>query len=180
MCIRDRLKDVLLRVGLRAETEIVLRTGLEKFPNSRLLRVYLAETLSGIGRSAEALNTLEQASRLPASDKAQRALVFQRIGSVQLALNHTDDALKAYRQAVDIEPGSSESRIELGKAYFTVNRLEDAQAEFERVVREMPDNNEARLRLSETYLARGQWERAATAAERAIKLGTSDPRALYL
>jgi tetratricopeptide (TPR) repeat protein len=174
----DRLKDILLRVGLRAETEIVLRTGLEKFPDSRLLRVYLAETLLGSGRSAEALNVLEQASRLPGRE--QRALVFQRIGTVQLALNHTDDALTAYRQAVEIEPGSSECRIELGKAYFAVNRLEDAQAEFERAVRGTPDNKEAHLRLSETHLARGQWERAAAAAERAIKLGASDPRALYL
>ena len=176
----DLLKDILLRVGLRAETELVLRTGLEKFPDSRLLRVYLAETLLGAGRAAEALNILEQASRLPASDKAQRALVFQRIGSVQLALNHTDDALTAYRQAVEIEPGSSECRIELGKAYFAVNRLEDAQTEFERAVRGTPDNKEAHLRLSETHLASGQWERAAAAAERAIKLGASDPRALYL
>ena len=176
----DLLKDILLRVGLRAETELVLRTGLEKFPDSRLLRVYLAETLLGAGRAAEALNILEQASRLPASDKAQRALVFQRIGSVHLALNHTDDALTAYRQAVEIEPGSSECRIELGKAYFAVNRLEDAQTEFERAVRGTPDNKEAHLRLSETHLASGQWERAAAAAERAIKLGASDPRALYL
>ena len=183
----DQLKDILLRVGLRAETELVLRTGLEKFPDSRLLRVYFAETLLGTGRPAEALNILEQASRLPgrggresASDREQRALVFQSIGSVQLALNHTDDALTAYRQAVEIEPGSSAARIELGKAYFALNRLEDAQTEFERAVLATADNKEAHLRSSETHLALGQWERAAAAAERAITLGASDPRALYL
>ena len=182
----EPLKDILLRVGLRAETELVLRTGLETYPNSRLLRIYLAEMLSGTGRSPEALSILEEASRLPnrgldaASDRRQRAVVFQYIGSTQLARNHMDEALNAYRQAVELAPLLSEGRIQLGKAYFAGNRLEEAQVEFERVVREAPNNNEAYLSLSETYLARGQWERAAAAGKRAIELGSSDSRALYL
>ena len=61
----EQLKDILLGVGLRAETEIVLRTGLDRFPESRLLRIYLAEVLSGMGRSLEALDILKEASRLP-------------------------------------------------------------------------------------------------------------------
>ena len=183
----EQIKDILLRVGLRTETEIVLRTGLETFPESRLLRIYLADALSGMGRSLEALDILEEASRLPrierldaATDGQQRAIVSQRIGSIQSALNHPDDALIAYRQAVQIAPGWAEGRIELGKAYFAGNRLEEAQAEFERVVRETPGNTEAHLSLSEAYLARGQWERAAAAAKRAIELGASASRALYL
>jgi tetratricopeptide (TPR) repeat protein len=182
----EQLKDILLGVGLRAEAEIVLRTGFEKFPDSRLLRIYLAEVLSGTGRSLEALNILEEASRLrpegleAASDRQQGAVVLQRIGSVQLGLNHMDKALAAYRQAVELAPEWSEGRIELGKAHFAGNRLEEAQAEFERVVRQAPNNNEAHLSLSEVYLARGQWERAATAAERAIQLGARDSRAPYV
>ena len=56
----EQIKDILLGVGLRAETEIVLRTGLERFPESRLLRIYLAEVLSGMGRSPESLGILGQ------------------------------------------------------------------------------------------------------------------------
>src|SRR5438034_868073 len=89
----EQIKDILLGVGLRAETEIVLRTGLEGFPESRLLRIYLAEVLSGMGRSPEALGILEEASRLPrlegldaATDRQQRAIAFLRIGSVQSTL----------------------------------------------------------------------------------------------
>jgi len=183
----EQLKDILLRVGLRAETEVVLRTGLEKFPDSRLLRIYLADTLSETGRSPEALTILEQASRLPpregldsAADRQQRAVVFQRIGSVQLALNHMDEALAAFRQAVELAPAWSEGRIRLAKAHFAGNRLEEAQSEFERVVREAPNNKEAHLSLSELYLARGKWDLAATAAERSIQLGGADSRALYV
>src|SRR5262249_37271651 len=146
------------------------------------LRIYLAEVLSGSGRSPDALSLLEEASRLPTpeSDRQQRALIFQRIGSVHLALNRTDDALTAYRQVVQIAPEWSDGRIKLGKAYFAVNRWDEAQAEFERAAREMPNNREAHVSLAETYLARGAWQRAAASAERAIKLGASDSRALYL
>lgn len=183
----ERLKDILLGVGLRAETEIVLRAGLERFPDSRLLRTYLAEALSGMGRSLEALGILEEAGRLPrpewrdaATDRQQRAITFLRIGSIYSAMSRSDDALTAYQRAVEIAPERSEGRIEIGKAYFAGNRLEEAQAELERVVRETPDNKEAHLSLSEAYLARGQWERAAAAAERATKLGVSDSRVFYL
>ncbi|MBI2150147.1 MAG: tetratricopeptide repeat protein [Acidobacteria bacterium] len=183
----EQIKEVLLGVGLRAESEIVLRTGLVRFPESRLLRVYLAEVLSGTGRSVEALGILEEANRLPrpagmdaATDRQQRALILQRIGSIQSELAHFDHSLTAYRQAVEIAPERSEGRIQLGKAYFAGNRLEQAQAEFERVGRETPDNKEAHLSLSGTYLARGQWKQAAAAAERAVKLDSSNSRALYL
>jgi tetratricopeptide (TPR) repeat protein len=183
----EQIKEVLLGVGLKAETEIVLWTGLDRFPESRLLRIYLADVLSGTGRSLEALGILEEASRLPrpeevdaATDRQQRALIFQHIGSIQSELTHLDEALAAYRQAVQLAPESSEGRIRLGKAYFDSNRLEEAQAEFERAVQAAPNNKEAHLGLSGAFLARGQRERAAAAAERAVKLDTSNSRALYL
>ena len=183
----EPIKNILLGAGLKAENELVLRTGLERCPESRLLRVYLAETLSGMGRSQEALNVLEEASRLrpttgtdPATDRQQRALILLRMGSMHSAMSRLEDALRFYRQVVEAAPQWVEGRIHLGKAYFNVNRLEEAQAEFERAVLVAPDDKSAHLSLSEVYVARGQWERAAAAAERAIKLGTSDSRALYL
>jgi tetratricopeptide (TPR) repeat protein len=183
----EQIKDILLRVGLRAETELVLRTGLDRFPRSRLLRIYLAEVLSGMGQSLEALRILDDASRLPrpegldaASDRQQRAIIFLHIGNVHLGTSRLDDALIAYRQAAEIAPSWSEARIQLGKSYFAGNRLDEARAEFERAVRETPTNKQAHLSLSETYLALGQWERAAASAEHAIELGASDSRALYV
>ena len=181
------IKDVLLGAGLRTETEVVLRAGLDRFPKSRLLRIYLAEVLSGTGRSLDALSILEEARRLPrpegmdaTTEAQQRAVIFQRIGRVQSGLAHPDDALNGYRQAVAIAPGSSEARIALGKAYLATDRLKEAQAEFERAVRETPGDKDAHLSLSEAYLATGQWERSAAAAARAVELGASDSRAIYV
>jgi tetratricopeptide (TPR) repeat protein len=182
-----QMKDILLEVGLSGETELVLRKGLDKFPKSRILRIYLADLMAGTGRTQSALGVLEEAGRLSkpeglddGTDRQQRSIIYQRIGDIQSALTHFDDALAAYRQAVELYPTSQEGRVKVGKAYFASNRLEEARAEFERAIREMPDNDEAHLNLSEAYLAGGDWQRAAAAASRAIELGASDSRALYL
>src|SRR5688572_27834890 len=120
----ELMKDALLGVGLKAEAEIVLRAGLKTLPESRLLRIYVADVLSGTGRSPEALGILEEASRI-STDRQERAVIFQRIGSVQSGLARLDEAFRAYRQAVEIAPESTGARIQLGKAYFDSNRLEE-------------------------------------------------------
>jgi len=183
----EQVKKILFGVGLKAESESVLRTALERFPKSRLLRINLAEVLSETGRTPDALAVLEEASRIPrpdgldaGTDARQRAIILVRIGSMQWALSRPDDALKTYRQAVTVAPRWPEARISLGKAYLNEHRLEEAQTEFERSVKDAPDSGEAYLSLAELYVARGQWERGATAAGRAIELGAKDPRALYL
>jgi tetratricopeptide (TPR) repeat protein len=182
-----QMKDILLEVGLSNETEGILRAGLTKFPQSRILHIYLADLLAETGRTQNALGVLEETYRLPrpegvdeARDRQQQAIVQQRIGDMQSALNNLDGAVAAYRRSLEVDPAAPAGRVKLGKAYFSSNRLEDALAEFERAIGETPDNSEAHLRLSETHLAGGQWERAAEAAERAIERGASDPRALYL
>jgi tetratricopeptide (TPR) repeat protein len=133
------------------------------------------------------LSILEEAGRLPrpegidaSTNREQRALVFQHIGRIHSGLAHLDDAVTAYRRAVEIAPGASDGRVKLGRAYFTGNRLDEAQSEFERAARAAPDNKEAHLGLSGVYLARSQWRLAATAAERAVKLDPSNSRGLYL
>ena len=175
----ELMKDALLGVGLKAEAEIVLRTGLKTFPESRLLRIFLADVLSGTGRSPEALSILKEAMDA-STDRQQRAVILQRIGNIQSGLAHLDEAFSAYRQAVELAPESIDAKNQLGKAYFDNNRLEEAQSEFERAVRGSPNSKEAHLGLSATYLARGMWEKAAASAERAVKLDTSNSRALYL
>ena len=182
-----QLKEILLEAGLSNETEQVLRDGLKKFPESRILRIYLADALAGTGRTQDALDVLQETSRLPrpeavdaATERQQRGIIYQRIGDMQSALTNSDGALAAYRRALEIDPASPAGRVKLGKAYFSTGRLEEAVNEFERAIREMPDGGEAYLSLSEARLAAGRWESAAAAAGRAIELGVSDSRALYL
>jgi tetratricopeptide (TPR) repeat protein len=182
-----QMKDILLEVGLSAETELLLRAGLQRYPDSRILRIYVAELMAGTGRTKDALAVLEEASRLPqpagldaATDRKQQAVIYQRIGNLQSALTRFDEAIAAYRLALETDPEVQDGRIKLGKSYFSSNRLEEALVELERATRESPNSAEAHLNLAEAQLAGGHWERAAAAAERAIQLRATDSRSLYL
>ena len=182
-----QMKDILLEAALGEETETVLRVGLEKFADSRILRIYLSEVLANTGRTGDALGVLREAAALPRpegldepTDRLQQGVIFQRIGDIQMALIDLDAAVRAYERSLDIDPASPEGRIKLGRAYFSTNRVDDALAEYERAARENPDHHEAHLNRAEAHLARGEWGSAAAAAEQAIDLGTTDSRALYL
>jgi tetratricopeptide (TPR) repeat protein len=182
-----QMKKILMESGLIAETEGVLRVGLNKFPNSRILQIYLADALAETGRTRIAVDVLEEANRLsrpPALDastnRQQLAIIQERLGDLHLALANVDTAVGAYQRAIELDPTASGVRLKLGKAYFSNSRLEEARTEFERVIAQMPDNTEARVSLAEVHLTAGRWERAAEAAESAIKLGASDSRPLYL
>ena len=182
-----QMKDILLELGLSNETEDVLRAGLSRFPESRILRIYLADLLADTGRTQNSLALLEEASRLPrpegldaAKERQQQAVIHQRIGDMQSALTNFDGAVAAYQRSLEVDPAAPEGRVKLGRAYFSDNRMKEARTEFERAIAETPDNSEAYLSLSEVHLGSGQWEQAAAAAERAIELATSDPRSLYL
>ena len=164
-----------------------MKTGLNKFPESRILRIYLADLLAKTGRTQNALVVLEEASHLPApegldaaTDRQQQGIVYQRIGDIQSALLNFDGALTAYQRSLDSDPASPAGRLKLGEAYLSSNRLEEALAEFERAIRETPDDSEAHLSVAEVMLATGQWERAVAAPGRSIELGATDLRALYL
>lgn len=182
-----QMKNILGEAGLSSESEAVLRAGLTVFPASRLLHIYLADVLAETGRTQIALGVLQETDRLPRAagvntvqDRAEQAIVQQRIGDMQLALADSDAAVAAYQRSLELDPDATAGRVKLGKAYFSNTRLNEALAEFERAVAQKPNDVEAYLSLAEVHLASGRWEQAAASAERAIKLGASDSRALYL
>ncbi len=182
-----QMKDILLEAALGEETETVLRLGLEKFSDSRILRIYLADLLANTGRTADSLDVLREAAALPtpagldaATDRVQQGVIFQRIGDIQSALTDFDAAAAAYERALRIDPAAPDGRIKLGRAHFSNNRVGEALAEYERAARENPDDHEAHLNRAEVHLARGEWEPAAAAARQAIDRGTTDSRALYI
>jgi tetratricopeptide (TPR) repeat protein len=181
-----QIKNILLNFGLSGESEDVLRTGLKKFPESRLLRIHLAGLLAETGRTQIALVVLEEAVHLPPADvdaatnRQQRAVLEQRIGDMQLALTNVESAVAAYGRSLELDPAIPASRTKLGKALFSSGRLQEAMVELQRAAEQTPGDSEVHLNLSEIHLSGGNWQGAAAEAERAIELGVSDPRALYL
>ena len=182
------MNEAFFQADLAALAERVLLRGVERFPDSRLLRFHMANLLEDLGRTREALSVLDEAIRLsatnldPAADIQQQVAIFQRMGDLHTILFEFDEALDAYTRALQVEPGTPGAgvRVSLGQMYFLSSRLEEALAEYGRAAELEVDDYALQVNLAEVYIALGRWAEAASAAEKAQRLEPSDPQVLYL
>jgi predicted Zn-dependent protease len=70
---------------------------------------------------------VEQALDRAAVLNATNAQVHQQLGELKLQLGHADQAVTPLERAVVLQPGSSQVRLSLARAYWTANKKEDAQ-----------------------------------------------------
>ena len=82
-----------------------------------------------------------------------------------LNLNRTDDAIKAYKQAIKLDPTNDSYRVNLGNIYFSINRYNDAAAEFKTAVNIDPTSEHNWYSLGQAYNQIGNY----TGAEQAFK-----------
>jgi tetratricopeptide (TPR) repeat protein/tRNA A-37 threonylcarbamoyl transferase component Bud32 len=71
-----------------------------------------------------------------------------------------DQAVQAYRQALEFNPRLDEANHQLGVVYFHVGLLDQAQAEIEKALAINPGNTLARFRLGVIDMYRGEYQQA--------------------
>jgi tetratricopeptide (TPR) repeat protein len=94
--------------------------------------------------------------------------MYTNLGSAYLAAGKVDAALEAQQKAVELAPGSTETRYNLGIALYRAGRLDDATAEFRRVTAQNPDYAEAWSYLGNLLAERGDAAGAIAAQRRAL------------
>jgi len=82
-----------------------------------------------------------------------------------LKLNRTDDAIKAYKQAIRLDPTNGSYHANLGNIYFSVDRYDDAAAEYKAAVRIDPTSTLNWYSLGQAYMQAGNY----AGAEQAFK-----------
>ena len=80
-----------------------------------------------------------------------------------LNLNRTDDAIKAYKQAIKLDPTNDSYHVSLGKIYFSVGRYDDAAAQFNQAVRINPASTLNWYSLGQAYEKTGNYAGAEQA-----------------
>jgi tetratricopeptide (TPR) repeat protein len=80
------------------------------------------------------------------------------------------EAVRCYRQAVEIDPGYAPARVRYGETLETLGRMEEAEAQFREATRLAPDDPLGWFGLGRFELARGDVERAVEHLERAYRL----------
>ena len=97
-------------------------------------------------------------------------------------VRHGDDdaAITNYREAIRLDPKSSEARLELGMVYFNSMDLKlqaEAAAEFQAALVLNSKDEKAQLMLGEDAARKGDSKAAYDAESRAVQLNPDDPDA---
>ena len=92
-------------------------------------------------------------------------------GSALAAAERLEDALDAWRTAIDLKPDLAEAYLEMGAAQSRAGRRGDAEQTYRRMLRILPGNSAAKLSLSALLIDSGR----PADAEQVTRSGLTDP-----
>ena len=191
----NNLGKALLRAGNGGAAEDSLREALRLEPESAAVRANLADALIANGKLHEARYELEEAIRTGASTevarsawsralattgspqkaqeryyaslRAQMGGMHLDLGTVLVSLGDREAALREYRLAMALDPGSAAARLNLALALAAEGDLAEARQRLEEALGVQPDLFAAHLKLGEIMLSQGEGGLAAAHLKRA-------------
>lgn len=149
----NNLGVALRRLDRVAESEAVLRAGLERHPHNPDLWISLGQTLHAWDLPDAALDAFARAVALD----PRRAQAHYAAGLVQLERDRAADARAAFEAALAAEPGHAPSLSALAEAMAAEGDAAGALEQHRRAVAADPDNAAARTRLGMALLAADDW-----------------------
>ncbi len=97
-----------------------------------------------------------------------------------------EEAVKAFQEAVKLDPDLAEAHFRLGLGYEALGKREEAEAEYKKAVEtykkylaDHEDDSEAHYDLGQTYAGLGQYSEAIREYRLATKLKENDPDIYY-
>jgi tetratricopeptide (TPR) repeat protein len=181
------ISAILFKAQLIPEAEALMVRAAELFPESKDVHFHLAQLYLVSGKPMKALEAFEKLSRIkspasidPAVDRLQQSVVYQKIGSIRAELADFEQALSAYRKALEFTPDSSEARLGLGDVYLREGKPDEALAEYGPIAAASPQSVPAQFRIADANLRRGSYPEAAAAAGKALAIDPKHQRARYI
>ena len=119
-------------------------------------------------------------ARIPRSDR-----LFRMKGLAETAMLYSEDAVRSYRRALEINPDSAKANLGLAIAQRTAGSREDAAATFEKGLRKFPDHGAHYQEYGLMLLKAGETgddgalKRAVALLRKAVELDASLPVAHY-
>jgi len=113
----------------------------------------------------------------PRSANAPKAVQF--LADIYQKQGKTDEAISAYKQAIQVDPINDSYYLNLGNLYFEAGRKEDAEAAYTQAVRLNPTSKTNIYSLGQGYLSTGQYKEAETQFKRVLSMNSNDASAYF-
>ena len=156
-----RLGAAYLAAGRYREAEDVFRALVSAGDPLPTSYVGLAQVLMREGRAEEAASELVAAQQVV----GESFLLSYFTGLSLERAGKREEAITAYRRAVQSNPANAEAHLAVGKLQLAAGRVSNAIAELEEALRLSPGNVQARRLLSRAYQRAGNKKRAEQYAE---------------
>jgi tetratricopeptide (TPR) repeat protein len=171
---RDDLFDVRPTQGLLAmrakkyvAAERIFQELVDESPKAALLLFWLGRAQHALGKSEEALATLERGIAAPleyeSHDPAQRWQMFFWMGRVRQSQKDWRGAAQAYEVANGLAPGRIETLLRLGRVLRAAGDLHRAISVLQSATAVAPDNREARFLLADCLVRVGSYRPVVSA-----------------
>ncbi len=101
------------------------------------------------------------------------------VGASYLESGNYDEACRAFRLALLINPENARARVKLGETYLGMGRCDNAQAAFSEAIRISPSGPSAYLGLASAYGRLGAPEKEIQTYRRAVRIAPDSLEAYY-
>ena len=141
--VHNNLGIALMGQGKVEDAIVEFRAALEAEPDSTKSHRNLADALASARRYDDAINHFRRAAALDPTGAAHYDL-----GSLLLELERPDEAITAFRAALQAAPGSVQTHNNLGIALGMIGRLDEAIQQFEQALSIDPSFADAQRNLA--------------------------------
>lgn len=104
----------------------------------------------------------------PYSQNAPDAAAY--MAEAYLKLDDKDSAIKAFKQAIDLDGSRDDFHISLGNLHYDREQFSDAVKAYEAAVRINPSNSTNRYSLGQGYISTGEYDKARVQFEAVVRL----------
>jgi len=166
-------------LNLNSEAIRWLERSVEMDPRNKEAWYYLGRAYYTASRLPDSRAAFEQVLRLEPRD----AKAENNLGLILESGGKTDDALRAYRNAIswqqDNTPSSEQPYLNLGSLLVTLDRTEEAISPLKKAVELANTNPQCHLRLGTAYLHLNRLDEAQKELSEAVRLNPQDATAHY-
>jgi spermidine synthase len=162
-----QLKEKLNRYDL--STEHTLRAALNSF--------YALDTES-VRETYHALSVNPEDKHAKFTQGVLQSRFIEKAKSYQIRGN-LSDAIRRYKEALEIDPHWAEVRVQLGVAYYEMGMYDEAITTIKRAIKTSPDFIGAYINLGTAYINKGMYNDAISTLQKAIGIDPNDTASHY-